>query len=579
MEIHEARHKLIEQMAQNAHAGVWDALALLIRGGEPEAVRPLLESGLDDANMFTVPGYVRVYIKHRDAVPDDLAVRIAELLAEQTSYVGIYDSIHTENHKVMLATTRLLAAQALPDRRIDGVTATTAYRASLDWLRAWGESRFVNGHSEFHSSIYCMTYAMPLLNLRDCATDPAVRNMAEMMADYIAIHHAVSHLDGMYAGGHSRTYDPMAVHTRAHPSQAWAFLFYGADDLRYPPAATLAYTAAESDYVPHPAIIGAATDRGTPYAMRERFAEVSSNGVPVDIGRYTWMTDAFALSSLQGAAWPDHQSRWSLKIAAPDSHATVFTNHSRKAEKWGVSHGASEYEHLVQHEGTIIASYCIPDDDPYPLIHGHLPWHADEWSPDPDKFVAESPPQWLCFRTGGAYVALHPCSPFRIAPGRYEGGMFVDTDFEGEPFREFVSPHARNAVVLHVSRGADWPSFDAFVAAIRKTHPEFDAAGVGVWYRTVGGAELSLTNPGPDPDAESYTDPDGTISTEYSHLHYRAQRPRATFSVNGSDPDHRDWPSLESPFARSDAGSGLWRVERDGHGVELDFRQWRKRVW
>lgn len=586
MRINEAKAHVLNLMAEgspeatkDARAAVWYGLARLAVGRDREGAIRLLESGLVEPNMFTVPGYIRALIRHRTEIPDALAERIATMLTEGTSYGGLYDSIHTENHKVMLATTRLLVAQTLADRRIERTRASVAYQASLDWLRWWGATRCVYGHPEFHSPVYSMTYTMPLLNLRDCTSDPRVRRMAEMMTDYIAVHHAVNHLDGTYAGGHSRTYDQTIVHTKRHPSQLWSFLYYGAKRIEYEQALWLLFSAADSDYVPHPAIIAAALRRDAPFLARERHAEVVSNGVPVDIQRLTWMTDAFSLSSLQGASWPDHQLRWSLKIAGRNPHAIVFTNHPGKSEKWGTWHGASEYEHLLQHEGAIIVSYNIPARDPHLHVYAHLPEHADVWSPEPETLGGETAPRWLFLRIAGAFVALYPLAPFHIERANYEGPLLEGAGFTGQPYWRIALAHRVCGLVLEASTASRWASFDEFVSAAGKSRPELLNGGSAVRYRTLGGATLELTNPGPDPGAPSWVQPDGTVPVAATHLHYRAQRPNATFAIDGASPDYVDWPSLDCPFARSEFGSGVMRAEWDGHGVELDFRKWEKRVW
>jgi hypothetical protein len=581
MQIEAAKSHMIDLIAKGEYTGarevrawVWIALAKLVRGNDIRGVVECLDNGLDAPNMFSVPGYIRVLIRHREQLPADSVQRIEEMLTNRMSYSGLYDSIHTENHKVMLATTRLLVAQEFPDRRIDGTRASVAYQATLDWLRAWGESRCIYGHVEFHSPVYFMTYMMPLLNLRDCATDPDVRHMAEMMIDYFALQHAVSHLDGMYAGGHSRTYDHLRVHTRASLAQLWSFMFFREDQVEMPNAALMAFTTADSDYVPPSPITRAALDRTNAHEVRERHAEVVSNGVSVDIQRYTWMTDSFALSSLQGASWPDHQSRWSLKIAGANPHSVIFTNHRRNSEKWGYWHGASEHEHLLQHKGAIIASYRIPDGDSYPEIHGHLPYEADEWLTDPSVFAFDTEPDWFFLRVEGTYVAIRPLAPFRIEERMYEGPMIEDAPFAGDRYREFISKGVLSGVIIEAACVTDWQSLDDFADAVRNSQPDIDVTSGTVRYQTLDGTLLELVNPGTQEGAESFADADGVVPSVQSHNHYRAQRPQARFSIEGETPDFTDWPSLGAPSANSEFGSGVYTVGEPGDGIKLDFRNW-----
>ncbi len=576
------------ERAYDRRSVVWYALARLVRGKDLDGALGYLEQGLSSTCMFTVPGYIRVALRHGDQVPKALLDRIIGRLTEGFSFKGLYDSIHTENHKVMLATTRLLVAQAYPDRPIDGVSAETAYRASLDWLRAWGESRCVYGHPEYHSPFYCMAYTMPLLNLCELAADPEVSHMAEMMADYVALHHAVNRLGDMYAGGHSRAYDHGLIHTTNHPSQLWSFLFYGAEKIVDPRSLWLLFTAADTDYAPHPAILAAARERDEPYEIRERHAEVGSNSVPVDIRRYTFMTDSFALGSLYGHAWPDNQLRWGLKIDASDPFSMIFTNQPTKTEKSGVWDGASEYEHIVQHKNAIIALYNIPESDPHPSIHGHFSTQVDQWSTPPERFAVEQQPQWLCLRTAGTYVAVYPLAPFLFRRRAYAGNTggtlqnavtcsySLFSNFEGRECWELVGARRRHGVVLEAARAADWHSFEAFVDAVNQRRPETDEDEWRVRYTALDGTDLEIMNPGPPPDAQSYVGTDGQVPSVETHLQYRAQRPAVECAVDGVSSDYAGWPSIECPFVRSEFGSGLYIVEAGGEKLTLDFRNWSK---
>jgi len=558
---------------------VYHALARLALGTDRETAVRFLEDGLDVIDMFTAPAYARVCTRHRDGIPSSTFEAIRETLTRKMSYRGLYDSVHTENHKVMLAVARLLTAQAFPGDRIEGTRASVAYQAALDWLRAWAASRMVYGLVEFHSPVYALTYVSPLMILRDCATDPEVRRMAEMMVDYLAIEHATSNLNGIYAGGHSRLYDQYAVETRAHLSHAWSYLFCGSPVLNGDVGLALAMTTADSDYRPHPAIIATATDRRQPYALHERHAEMVSNSVPVDIGRYTWMTDSYCLSSLYGASWPDHQHRWSLKVNSDNPHGTIFTNQPNKSAKAGYWTGASEYEHLLQHEGVLLATYHIPAGDPHPLMRGHLPLVAERWLPAPKTLSGESQPQWLFLHVGPAFVAIRPLAPFRLDRKPYGAELTRQSTSRTREYWELTSACRRTGVIVEAARAADWPSFDAFVTSVRGRKTHVDGDRIAVTYTTVTGAVLRLENPGPPPDAPSYLQSDGTVPVITTHLHYAVQRPKATATINGVDLDHADWPLMDCPFVHSDFGSAVIRVEHEGRGVELDFRRWTKKAW
>ena len=575
------------ESAYDIRSVVWYALARLVRGRDLDSAFDYLERSLSTLCMFTVPGYVRAVLRHREQIREPLFDRIVGALTDGFSYEGLYDSKHTENHKVMLAATRLLVAQAFPDRRIDGVPAETAYKASLDWLRAWGESRCVYGHPECHSSIYCMAYTMPLLNLRDLATDPEVSRMAEMMTDYIALHHAINRLGDMYAGAHSRAYDHTLVNTTNHPSQLWSFPFYGAGSMVDPRSLWLLFTAADTDYVPHEAILAAARERNAPYEIRERHGEVGSNGVPVEVQRYTYITRSFALGSLQGHAWPDNQLRWSLKAEADDPFAMIFTNQPTKTEKAGVWDGASEYEHLVQHRNAIIALYNIPETDPHPSIHGHFPFHADEWSVHPEELLTEQQPQWICLRVGSTYVGIYPLAPFYFRRRAYTGdngtlqnpvtcSYCLFSTFEGRHCWELVGPHRRHGVVLEASQSTEWPSFDAFVAVVTQSRPDVDESAWQVRHRMLDGTVIELGNPGPLPHARSFVGAGGEVPSVLTHEHYRAQRPPFESAVGDARPDYAAWPSVECRFASSVFGSGVHLVEAGGKRLKLDFRNWTK---
>jgi len=108
--------------------------------------------------------------------------------------------------------------------------------------------------------------------------------------------------------------------------------------------------------------------------------------------------------------------------------------------------GGSPYEEIFQQDDTVIALHRIAPDAPFVQVNGFF-------SKDLAR-TEEDPSGWIFAQGGRAYLAFRPLAAYEWLP--LEGGG-----------RRLRSPHARNGVILQPASVADFPSWEAFKAAVR----------------------------------------------------------------------------------------------------------------
>ncbi len=162
-------------------------------------------------------------------------------------------------------------------------------------------------------------FLAPMLVLYDFAADPVMKRKAQMMLDLLLADFAAEHLNGNYGGGHSRDYPDDIINPLSAPAARVAWLYFGQpkdeqwDETRFRPRHRGSWETvfgALSSYRLPEIIYQMATDRSRPYVQTEtkrvrniiRFGDVKNPPVY----KYTYMTQDYALGSLQGGNSPAH---------------------------------------------------------------------------------------------------------------------------------------------------------------------------------------------------------------------------------------------------------------------------------
>lgn len=536
------RDSLIDFFAQRfpaddlSRGGYIDIAAKLYRGIDMPWVEARLDSLMQDprGDMFWMYPFITVTYAGRHTLSDAYKAKMRELWRTYTPYRG-----DTENHWAMYYTAIYLITQMYPDepgeRWFNGKSSQENFDEARDYLIEWMDIATTIGQGEYDSPDYFGVFVVPMAQLYAWAEDPAMKLRAAMMLEWIIADFAVDNLDGLYTGGHSRTYpDPVKEQWQVG-STSFAWLLWGNTSfMARGESAILAMTP----YQPSAIVHHIATDRSQPYVHREhkrtrhrmRFSEVKN----APVYKYTYMRPEYALGSSQGGLLqPIQQHTWDLTWRVDDPrgvHNTYFTLHPYSSpvelgmyfgehlgmitefvvrskttydspDKWT---GGSPYEQVFQHKDVIITLTDIEAGEKFPHFSGFF---------SKDLAIREVDDSgWIFARGGDALIAHYPLAPY-------------EWQQEGDGTWRLHSPHLQNGAVVQIAPASRFASFDAFKAAVRKLPLQ--------------------THTKPRPQV-TFTTLDGDrLAFAYGE----------TPKINGVAVDYDAWKLFDGPFMHADKGS------------------------
>jgi hypothetical protein len=475
-----------------------------------------------------------------DAWPDlDFYIRYKDRLDEATRqhfariYQGavFYRRLTTSNHKLMAATERYLATQEWGDHfapdplyaaRPDADAGT---RFAVD--DPTGE-RFLNqriaatirsGSEEYASRPYGGQDILPYLTLAECSRDPAMAARARQA--YLC---AIAELAGTYLRGHVATFS-----TRSYPDllsrQPWGvgsvlWAYFGGEGTR--PTIDWGLRTATSTLTLPAAILAAGTDRTQPYTQR------STNG---GWKLTTFMTDSYAVFSRspKGNARPPvllgQNYPCGVMFVEPDATRHSFAwltnpcaDDADKRRPTGIhTHGATNNEQEVQHDGTLLDVFNLPATAPFPYALGFLPGGAQASIND----AATQGRIFIAYRS--VLLAISSTTNF---PWNPQGGIQFPAAEPEKGDSEFRIPGPRIAVAIEAARSAD----------VAGATPEEKLKTFAAQVRGASALELDTVG--------------GAVSG-----HYRDRLGNDlvcvfgdTDRVNQADVDYAAWPRLENPW-------------------------------
>ena len=432
------------------------------------------------------------------------------------------------------------------------------------------ERTAVNGHHEYDSPQYHVEHMVPMVTLADHAADPHLRHQVEQVLSLYVADMALEYYYGAWAGGHCREGYRENTWRKSGAISALQYLYFGDEEFEpkhhvhgfcIPPA-----TAA---YRPPALFAEMAVDRSRPHivkktkAPRTIYRRVEHEAQPVR--KYTYMSPSFALGSSQlglpgPGSGPIDLISWDLTWRGENQQAKICCNHPyRSPERFSAFlvgypqqirrqigsdkpylqwpdrlFGASPYERMMQHEGTVIVLYKIPADDEAPFINMFLP-RTIAW-------VERN--GWIMGDTGtGAYVALYPIGPYEWTEIREEGStrhLAANPDqIDGWLLRV---PDVYGGLVLEAREAEDEESFEAFCTHRAASQPDLSGwPGSGrVAVETMDGCQLEMNYEGPH-------------------------------RVDGTAIDYDAYPLYEAPGVDAPLGTGRMTFSRGDQEVKLDF--------
>ena len=533
---------LIDYYASRNAASYIDVAAKLYRQRNIKWALSTLDSLMQtpQGDMFWMYQFILVTFIGGDAIPLEMQARMRAIWRTYTPYRG-----DTENHWAMYYAGLYLIAQHYPnepgDAWFNGRSSQENFEEARDYLLSWVDLTTSKGQGEFDSPDYMGYFIIPVSQLYAFASDPAMRQRAGMMLDYLIADFAVENLGGLYVGGHSRTYPVPVLEQWRVGSTGISWLLFG--NTPYLPRGEAAILAM-SGYQPPLILHYIATERYESYVHKElkrtrhRIRYSEERNLPVY--KYTYMHNDFALGSLQGGLLqPIQQHTWDLTWRVDDPRSqynTLFTLHPYSSayelamyfpeepklitdavvkskgtydspDKWT---SASPYEQVFQHEETLIVLYDIPPGTRFPHISGFFPKLLSGITFDDTG--------WIFARGGNAMIAYYPLAPYE----------WIEEDRNWRLF----SPSLRNGAIVHIASRGDYSSFDDFISTVSRSRFQ------------------TSTDPRP---SVRFTIPGGvTLTFSYDEVP----------EVDGVPVDYVNWKLYEGPFLSA---------ERERRQLEIRF--------
>ncbi|MDE3164576.1 MAG: hypothetical protein KGN36_02135, partial [Acidobacteriota bacterium] len=441
----------------------------------------------------------------------------------------------TENHWLLYYTSMYLMAQLWPEwgggEWFNGKTSRENREEAAGWINGWVKLTTTRGQGEYDSPHYMGLYLLSMSYLAEWASDPAMKQRARMMLDYLIADYAAESLDGVFVGAHSRVYDLPVLEKWNNVSSDFGWLWFGQGYPMAVPDGYVIFYALASAYQPPEILRRIATDRDRPYTHYERkrtrnrwrfFDELHG-----PVYKTTYMRREYAVSSDQGGTLqPIQEHSWDVTWHVADPRGvenTLFTLHPysslHELETYftfppdqGVAEvvsskksydspdkfvGGSPYEEIFQNEDTVIVLYDIAEGTRFPHINGFFSKDLAE--------VREDASGWIFARGGEALIACRPLQPYGWKP--IEGGG-----------RRLFSPYLKNGMVVQVAARSEFADMEAFRRAILGLKLEFEVA--------------------PEPRVRFVSLRGRTLEFSYG----------ATPRVNGAAVDYAHWPLFGGPF-------------------------------
>ena len=543
-----------------AQGGYFDIAANLYRGERLEWAIARLDTLMQapTGDMFWMYPFTTVMYVGRNLLPDSAKAKMRDLWRTYRPYRG-----DTENHWLLYYATLYLAAQMYPDEPAEtwftGKSSEENQREAEEYIDSWIELTTTTGQGEYDSPHYLKVYLAPMALLYAYADDPAMRQRAAMMLDYLIADFATEHLGGFYAGGaYSRLYEREVAAPWWRPAARMAWLLFGTTPFgRY---SGEAFILAVSGYAPPAILHHIARDRAAPYVHREykrtrhRFRYSDVKNAPVY--KYLYMRPEYALGSSQGGLLqPIQQQTWGLTWTADSAEAArsvLFSLHPysstielgmyladleeflneivvRSKTEYDAPDkltGGSPYEQVFQHEDALVALYDIEPDVKFP--------HINAFFSNDLEGLTEDSTGWIFARGGDALIAYYPMAPYRWE----EKADYWNEDVR---HRRLVSPHLKNGAIVQAAPATAYNSFEAFQADVRVLPLEATTEPVpSVRFTSLGGDVLEA-------------------------------RYGETPTVNGEAVDYASWPLYDGPFLHAERGSKKLEIRYGPMRRHLDF--------
>ncbi len=513
----------------------------------------LLAAG-PSGDMFWMYPVVSIAYLDRGQLTPEARARLRDAWRTYAPYRG-----DTENHWLLYYTSLYLMTQLYPGEAAEtwytGKSSQANFEESREWIESWVRLTTTRGQGEYDSPHYIGVYLIPMSYLAAWAQDPAMKQRARMMLDYLIADYAPENLDGVYVGAQSRVYDQQLLDKSSNVSSDFGWAWFGLGQPPTAPSGFLLFYLLASAYEPPEILRRIATDRSQPYTHYERKRTRNQwrfhDELHAPVYKTTYVRREYAVSSDQGGILqPIQQHSWDVTWApggrgvhntffalnphsslrelqtffvfAPDSGIEDVVRSKKMYDSPDKFSGGSPYEKIVQDQDTLIALYNIAEGARFPHINAYFSKDLAE--------VREDPSGWIFLRAGEAYIACQPLQPYSWKP--IAGGG-----------RRLFSPYLKNGVVVQVAAASEYRDLDAFGTAIKALRLVFRYEPVpSVRFKSLRGSTIEFT---------------------------WGETPR----VNGRALDYANWPLFGGPFIESAVDSQVMTIKHGNMRRVLDFKK------
>lgn len=430
----------------------------------------------------------------------------------------------TENHWAMYYSSLYLISEMYPNEPgntwYSGKSSEENLKEAREYLLHWMDLTTTVGQGEFYCTHYIGEYAAPMLQLASFAKDPAMRQRARMMLDWIFADYFANSLHGVLRGANARTDDNSLIERWNALASFFNWMLLGNTPTTQSYGGWGIYFAQIAKNYDLPEVIyQIGMDRSTDYVQentkrtrrRWRFSDVLF--APVYVTSY--MRNDYAVGSYQGGlADPIQTHVWDVTwdVADPRGvHNTMFSMHPLSSGQdmqtyftelpdqmiKGVAKegkpsydmpdkllGGSRFEQVYQDLDTVIALYNIPEGTRFPHINGYFSKDL--------KHLTEDKSGWIFAQGGNTYLAYRPLAGYTMEPLTKYKSMWTG-EREASQDKRLISPHLKNGTIVQAASASEFKSFAEFQDAIRALPLTFKMEpNPTVTFKTLRGKTLTV---------------------------------------------------------------------------------------
>ena len=346
--------------------------------GQTEEARSIVNSALDLISQgqtsetdpwFQYWAAMDTYLRWKSLYTPELIQKTRD---KMTSY-PYFNTGFTPNHRLMVRTARYLAAQEWPDATFASDALADDPTAVQYLLEEIDNFVHVGAFHELDSDVYMAFHTGPLLSLLDLATDATMVQHARLGFEWFFANAAGEYLNGHWITSSMRIRSPIYPLGSYQNADATHWLYFGGapfignerNNASVVPFAISSYRL--------PGIMAdIANDRDQPHTHLER-------GRGPDGVRYlktNYLNQTYGMFSQYEYNGPLRFNkimlRWGVKWDRPGEESEFWIKHP-SAEGNLPNEGGTQFEEVMQHEGTLVGVYDIQSADPYPALRGFTP--------------------------------------------------------------------------------------------------------------------------------------------------------------------------------------------------------------